>query len=173
MSKTLESLFNLPPAASVKPTADADPTPADVAQTVEDTQTALTAVNDAIDKIDAALPTVKDLTASDTELDAIADLATNSFKDLMDYGMNVDPRVSGTIFQSASAVLGHALTAKMAKMDKKLKMVDLQLKKARLDQAEKSKEGDGSNGVIDGKGTLLDRNELLRAILADASKKDK
>jgi hypothetical protein len=167
MSKNLESLFNLPPAP--KPSdAPADVSAEKAIADSETTKTNLAEINAAIDKIDLALPTVRDLDASDAEMDALADLAENTFKDMIDYGMNVDPRVSGQIFQSASALLGHALTAKMAKMDKKLKMVDLQLKKARLDQATNNK---APADVIEGKGTMLDRNELLRTILADATKK--
>jgi hypothetical protein len=48
----------------------------------------------------------------------------------MDLGMNVDSRWASDIFGVASTMLGHAITAKTAKLNKKLKMVDLQLKKA-------------------------------------------
>jgi hypothetical protein len=167
MSTTLESLFNLPPAPKPSDAAPAA-TPEESLAKSEETKTNLAEINAAIDKIDLALPTVRDLDASDAEMDALAQLAQDTFTDMIDYGMNVDPRVSGQIFQSASTLLGHALTAKMAKMDKKLKMVDLQLKKARLDQATNNK---APADVIEGKGTMLDRNELMRTILADATKK--
>lgn len=126
-------------------------------------------INQAIDKIDIALPTVRDLDASDKEMDDLAALATNTFKDLMDLSFNVEPRFSGPIIQSASSILGHAVTAKMAKMDKKLKMIDLQLKKARLDKM--TKETNSDDNVVNGKGVVLDRNTLLKEILANAAKK--
>lgn len=116
------------------------------------------------------MPTVRDLDASDTEMDEIAALAQSTFTDLVDLSMNVEPRFSGPILQSASTLLGHALTAKMAKMDKKLKMVDLQLKKARLDQAEAK---DPASKAADGEGMIIDRNELIRQILANSKKTDK
>jgi hypothetical protein len=82
--------------------------------------------------------------------------------------MAVEPRFSGVILQTAGTLLGHAITAKTAKLDKKLRMVQLQLQKAKLDhQREKDnkKEEESANDAIDGKGILLDRNELLKSIL--------
>ena len=125
-------------------------------------------IDDAIDKIDAALPGVNSLDTADNELDELADLAKDKFEDLMDLGMQVEARYSGTIFQTAGVLLGHAITAKQAKLDKKLRMVDLQLKKLRLDQVAKKEaaNGDLPQEPVDGKGMILDRNELLRSILA-------
>jgi hypothetical protein len=81
----------------------------------------------------------------------------------MDLGMNVEPRYAGVIFQTAGVLLGHAITAKQAKLDKKLRMVDLQLKKARLDQTA-AKNSDAPTAV-EGQGIVLDRNALLAQIL--------
>jgi hypothetical protein len=52
----------------------------------------------------------------------------------MDLGMNVDSRYSGRIFEVASNFLKNAIDAKSSKIDKKLKMVELQLKKMKLDK---------------------------------------
>jgi hypothetical protein len=79
--------------------------------------------------------------------------------------MNVEARYSGQILQTAGILLGHAITAKQAKIDKKLRMVDLQLKKLRLDQSA-AKNDDGPK-PIDGKAVVLDRNELLKQIIAE------
>lgn len=161
--RKLEELFNLPPndVLGHKTTITEE-----IAEDVEETKATLALVDQAIDKIDIALPTVRDLDASDKEMDDIADLATTSFKDLVDLAMNVEARFSGPILQSASTLLGHAVTAKVAKMDKKLKMIDLQLKKARLDKMP----GETKEAPIDGKGTVVDRTELLREILARTDK---
>ena len=102
--------------------------------TVEQTRAAIVAIDSNIDKIDLALPAVRDLDASDRELDDLADLAKQSYQDLSDLGMNVDSRFAAELFAVAGTMLGHALTAKTTKLNKKLKMIDLQLKKARLDQ---------------------------------------
>ena len=138
---------------------------------IEESKTTLALADEAIDKIDLALPTVRDLDASDAEMDELADLAKNTFTDLIDLSMNVEPRFSGPIIQSASTLLGHAITAKMAKMDKKLKMVDLQLKKARLDQQAANQ--NPADAAVEGKGMVIDRSELLKAILAQNTNQTK
>jgi CRISPR/Cas system CMR-associated protein Cmr5 small subunit len=117
----------------------------------------------ALEKIDNALPQVRGLEASDTELDELAQMAVDSFKDLSDLGMQVDSRFSSEIFSVASNMLGHAITAKTAKLNKKLKMIDLQLKKASLDQKLAGKAEEIENTPV-GEGKALDRNELLKML---------
>ena len=114
-----------------------------------------------LDKIEAALPQVKGLEAADTEMDELAEMATSSYKDLMDLGMQVESRFSSEIFNSASSMLGHAITAKTAKINKKLKMLDLQMKKAQLDQKALAKNEEIEATPL-GEGKSLDRNELLK-----------
>ena len=116
-----------------------------------------------VDKIDAALPTIRDLETSDNELDDIAATARKTFDELMDLGMNVEARFSGEIFNNASRMLDTALTAKTNKINKKLKMVELQLKKATLDA--KNKHDDPASVAADGEGVIMDRNALLNEIL--------
>jgi hypothetical protein len=162
MTKKLESLFNLPPADEVEaeiPTAES----------IEAHRTEIAAIDEAIDKIDAALPTVRDLETADSEMDSLAELAQTKFEELMDLGMQVEARYSGTIFQTAGVLLGHAITAKQAKLDKKLRMVDLQLKKMRLDQTASKKEPE-EDAPVDGKGIVLDRNSLIAQIMSQSKK---
>ena len=158
MTKKLAELFDLPDLP-----ADATAETNEAFQTIQDNKDIMAKVDDAIDKIDLALPTVRDLEASDAEMDELAQLAKEKFEDLMDLGMNMDPRFGGVVFQTAGTLLGHAITAKTAKMDKKLRMVALQLQKARLDH-QMSKDDPGSRAV-DGQGIVLDRNALLEQIL--------
>jgi len=108
---------------------------------------------------------VRDLQASDLEMDDLAKKATESFDELMSLGMNVDSRFAAEIFSVAGAMLGHALTAKQAKLNKKLKMIDLQLKKANLDA--KLLDSDRAPAAQPGQGHVLDRNELLDRLLGD------
>ena len=141
----------------------ADP---DVQQVIEENRSIITEVDAAIDKIDASLPMINDLAAMDSELDELAKLAKDKAEDLLDLGMNVDPRFGGPIMVTAGQLLGHAITAKTAKMDKKLRMISLQLQKARLDhQISKDSKKDYEEEPIDGKGIVLDRNALLASIL--------
>ena len=125
------------------------------------------------DKIAASLPQVKGLgDLSDLELDKLATEAEESYKNLMDLGMNVDSRYSGRIFEVASSMLRNAIDAKGSKIDKKLKMVELQLKKLKIDKTGKDDpEPIESEGVI-----ISDRNELMKKLLKkddpDTNKKD-
>ena len=161
MTQKLSELFNLPPAEEV--------TAEEAEHTIEENREMIAAVDTAIDKIDQALPFVNDLDTSDKELDELSDLAKEKFQDLIDLGMNVEARFSGHILATAGTLLGHAITAKQAKLDKKLRMVDLQLKKARLDlqikQAEEKNDGERLIEAEDGQGVVIDRNELLKQIL--------
>jgi hypothetical protein len=165
MTKKLENLFDLPSSTEQSYSTGTD------TLTAEEAQTAISSINTAIDKIDSALPAVRDLDASDTELDEIADLAKDKFEDLMDLGMNVDSRFASEIFSVASTMLGHALTAKTAKLNKKLKMIDLQLRKARLDQTNNNDDSDV--GVTTAEGHVLDRNEILDRLLGDRRQNNK
>ena len=158
MTKKLSELFDLPEIPSTDSAENSE-----VLQTIAENREAIARVDEAIDKIDLALPTVRDLEASDQEMDELADLAKSKFEDLMDLGMNMDPRFGGVVFQTAGTLLGHAITAKTAKMDKKLRMVQLQLQKARLDH-QMSKDNPDDQ-PINGQGVVLDRNELLNQIL--------
>jgi hypothetical protein len=152
MTRKLESLFDLPASMSDELT---DP--------VTQPQTNLESLPDtlaALDKIESALPAVRGLESSDAEMDELANMAVKEFNNLLDLGMNVDSRYASEIFGVASQMLGHAITAKTAKVNKKLRMIDLQLKKAKLDQDTNKEEA-----LPVGQGTVLDRNELLASLL--------
>lgn len=162
MTKKLEELFNLD-TADHDSGIDVDTQPTQLPNSEQ--QLILSDLEDTLDKIDVALPTVRGLDASDQEMDELADLAKSKFEDLMDLGMNVESRFSGQIFQTAGVLLGHAITAKQAKLDKKLRMIDLQLKKMRLDHQKQTSTDDIAHNSIDGEGTVIDRNTLLAQIL--------
>lgn len=165
MTKKLEDLFDLPSS-----TADTDETVPDIAAT----QYAITEIDNAIDKIDAALPGVRDLEASDGDMDELAQKATETFDDLMDLGMQVDSRYASEIFAVAGAMLGHALTAKTAKMNKKLKMIQLQLQKAKLDLDREKRTGDNEpESVETAEGQVLSRNDLLDRLIGTRDQKNK
>lgn len=160
MTRKLEELFNMGGADEEQEIEKTDDTETKkTIQQYEKTQSD-------IDIIDAALPMVKDLESNDKEMDEIADAAKSAFNDLMDLGMNVEARYAGKIYESAAQMLGHQITAKNAKIDKKLKMIEMQLKKRRLDQQEKNNE---NHDVEDGNGVEMDRNALLKLLRKDKS----
>jgi len=159
MTKKLEELFDLP---VTEPESDSEPA-------INETRSALVAIDETIDKIDAALPAVRDLDASDTEMDELASKATKTFDELMDLGMNVDSRFASEIFAVAGTMLGHALTAKTAKMNKKIKMIELQMKKLKLDQDK----GDDDSPAETSQGQVLNRHDLLERLLATRTQNNK
>jgi hypothetical protein len=152
MTKKLEELFDLPQSdPDHEPlVSDEDDLPAPVPSTQDGLGV--------LDKINEALPAVRGLEASDKEMDQLAEMAVSTYQDLVDLGMNVESRFSSEIFSVASSLLGHAITAKNAKMNKKLKMIELQLRKAKLDM-------DRGDDVATAQGSVLDRNELLEKLL--------
>ena len=161
MTKRLEELFELP--VQEKEINESFIEKAEFSAITTDTLNNL-------EKIENALPQVKGLEASDGEMDELASLATNSYKDLMDLGMQVDSRFASEIFNSAGTMLGHAITAKTAKLNKKLKMIELQLKKAALDHKMSEKTEELDNTPM-GSGQALDRNELLKMLSAKTADK--
>jgi len=115
-----------------------------------------------LDKISAALPQVKGLgELADKELNEVAEKSMNAYEDLMDLGMNVESRYSGRVFEVAGNMLKTNLDAKVAKLDKKLKMVELQLKKEKIDKDG----GESPDGIVSGEGYVVtDRNSLLEKL---------
>jgi hypothetical protein len=149
MTKNLENFFNLPTAE----------------ETEELSQAELVEVLKEAEEIDDKMKGIVDLSSSDKEMDDIADKAMETFKDLMDLGMNVDARAAAPIFEAATKLMGHAVTAKTAKIDKKLKLLDIELKKRRLDHQIAQDTGNNDDpSDVEGTGRILDRNELLRII---------
>ena len=151
-AKKLEDLLNLPESRHI-----IDNESATVEPEVEET---IVRSHKELDKIAAALPQVKGLgDIGDTELDEVSSKSIAAYDDLMDLGMNVESRYSGRIFEVAGQMLKINLDSKVAKLDKKLKMVELQLKKEKLD---KDNAHNLSNDIVEAEGYVVsDRNSLL------------
>jgi cell fate (sporulation/competence/biofilm development) regulator YlbF (YheA/YmcA/DUF963 family) len=160
MTKKLEELLNLPESKEiVDDVRSAEKKRAKETAVVEQENTKRDIAE--FDKIASALPQVQGLgELADTELNDIAQRALDAYEDLMDLGMNVEARYSGRVFEVAGNMLKTSLDAKVAKIDKKLKMVELQLKKEKPD-----KEDNNDSGMIDGKGYVVtDRNSLIERL---------
>ena len=153
MTKKLEELLNLP--TDDEPLIE--PTSVETIPTIN-----LEERLEEFDKIAAALPRVKGLgDMADVELDALANKAEQAYDDLMDLGMQVDPRYGSRMFEIAAQMMNAAITAKTNKIDKKLKMVDLQLKKLAIDK----KHGSNGGDTVEGQGYILtDRNSILEKL---------
>ena len=169
MNKKIEDVFDLPPMESQ--TNSSYPTDE------EEQDTGLNLIKmqeqlDVADKIDKALPMVRDLETLDSDMDKYADKAMHAFQDLMDLGQNVEDRHAAGIFDTASKMMTNAITAKTAKMDKKLKMVQLQLQKAKFDAQEAK--ANGKDDTIQGEAEEFeDRNSLINAVIQKMGKPDK
>jgi hypothetical protein len=167
MSRKIEEVFDLPPMNERE----------EIEQPIQEEETGfdldkLRETMETVDKIDAALPAVRDLEALDHEMDDYAKQAINAFQDLMDLGQNVEDRHAAPVFDSASKMMTNAITAKTAKMDKKLKMIEMQMRKRKLDLEEKklehqiAKENAKGETAIEGEAEeFFDRSSLLNDLV--------
>ena len=160
MTKKLEELLNLPESQDIVKEEEKKDKKVSKKQEKEN-KTALRDISE-FDKIAAAPPKVEGLgEMGDQELDDIGQRAVTAYEDLMDLGMNVESRYSARIFEVAGNMLKTGLDAKSAKLDKKLKMVDLQLKKQKQDSKGESE----NTNLVQGEGYIIsDRNSLLEKL---------
>lgn len=151
MTKKLEDLFNL---------ADKEEVPEVPVKEHEDVKD-LDKSYKQVEEITKSLPVIPELDNLDEkELDDLSKKAEDAYDDLMDLGMNVEVRYAGRIFEVAGTMMKNAIDAKAAKIDRKLKAVDLQLKKYKID-----KENTGEDDVLQGQGFVItDRNELIKKL---------
>ena len=150
MTKKLEELFNLP-------SQDQDLEEQIVPEYVplEQAQEQL----DLAKKIDNALPQISGVDTTDQDMDIYADKAVKAFDDLMQLGYNVEDRHAAHVFAAAHAMLKNAIDAKNSKADRKLRAVELQLKKLRLDQQQDNNQK--PNTIETEQVIRIDRNSLL------------
>lgn len=155
MTKKLEDLFNLEEKNKKPLVHEPVENPHEDVQSLHDTYKA-------VETITRDLPQIRELdNLEEKELDNLAAKAEQAYDDLMDLGMNVEVRYAGRIFEVASSMMTNAINAKTAKIDKKLKAVDLQLKKLKIDKDS----NEDPNDVINGQGYVItDRNELLKKL---------
>ena len=108
MTEKLAELFDLPPASK------------EVAE-------ALHSANE----LEASVPQEPD-DAMDRELDELAEKAVETFENLNSLGMNVEARFAAPIFEASAKMLATAVTAKLGKVQKKLKQTEIALKAQKL-----------------------------------------
>jgi len=161
MTKKMEDFFNLPPIdAQVVEEELPQKTKEQLLVEAKEIYAALTIA----ERVDLALPTVTDLDIHEAEMDDIAKKAVKTFEDLIVLGGNVPDLHAGKIYEVAGQMLKTALEAKNAKAERKLKMIDLQLKKVRAEQIDFEQ---GNHDHRHSNGGEFDRNELLRYIVSN------
>lgn len=177
MTKKLEEEFNLPPIEDFKLVEQDDqseePTIESANREIMVTQGSM----ELTDRVDAAIPMVQGLEQLDRELDEYASKAMQTFEELVDLGKNVEDRHAAPIFDSASKMLTAALQAKQAKINKKLDILNIQLKKAKLDLDTRKldaslKDDEDEPEEISGK-VVSGRTEMLAELMANLKKNDK
>lgn len=161
MTKKLEETFNINP---VEEDDKVEETP-----TIEESRDLTEILSTEIsttEKIDASLPMVQGLNEHDKDMDDIHQRAINTFEELISLGMNVEVHAGAKLMETANQMLKTAMEAKDSKVDRKLKMLNLQLQKAKLDLAQDKEDKKSKiDDEIESEGSVvLDRNELLKRL---------
>ena len=167
MTKKLEETFNIDP---VEEQAKETPTIEESRDFTEILSSELANT----DKIDASLPMVQGLNEHDKDMDDIHEKAINTFEELISLGMNVEVHAGAKLMETANQMLKTAMEAKDSKVDRKLKMLNLQLNKAKLDLAvEKEEKKNKTEDDFETEGSVvMDRNDLLKRLAAAQQKID-
>lgn len=146
--KMLEETFDMPSIEDSDLDQDTAPTADELAEALENAK-----------DLEKQFNRMNHYDQHDQEMDELAELAVEAHKNLQDLGMNVEIRHAGEIFSSSSQMLKIAVDAKNNKVEKKLKLLKLQLDKMKIDLANNK-----DSGVVEGTAVKLDRNELLEQL---------
>lgn len=166
--RKLEETFNIAPTDinDIENPIEEDDTP-----TVEESTDMMEIIQTSLaetDKIDNALPAVRDLDEHDKDMDEIHKRALSKFDEVFDLGMNVEVHAGAKLLETANQLLKTAMEAKDSKVDRKLRMINLQMQKARLDEQirkEDNRMAKDNNEEIETEGSItVDRNELLKRL---------
>lgn len=157
MTKKLEELFGLPHYAE----DDSSDSAMTYHELEEDAKQVLADMSNS-DKIDAVLDSIEGFQKHDTEMDEIASKAIKTYEDLAHLGMGCSEQAAGKIFEVAANMLKVALEAKDAKVSKKLRLLDMKLKKEKMDRdALKNMPASPEETAETG---LMSRSEIMRLI---------
>lgn len=164
--KKLEEVLNLPPMEKNFQEQEDDSSETSLAEL----ENSLVTVEE---KVEAALTAVSELNEHDSEMDRIAREAMESYEEFKQFGMNSSDVHAAKILDSATAMLKTALEARNSKAERRMKTLDLQMKKMRLD-LQKAKEAGGGRDVS--QGGSFNREDLLKMLAnptEDSSDSDK
>lgn len=113
------------------------------------------------EKIDAALPSISGLEVHDREMDDISKRAIDAYDELVHLGRASPVMYSCKVYEVAGQVLKTAMDARDSKINKKIKLLELQMKKMKLDDDT----GNGKRSDDEG----LDRNAIFDMIKNSAT----
>lgn len=170
MRTKLHEFFDLPDDGQL-PESDED----EQEITLEQAEETIAEFEQKLDKIKI----VEDLLEADKEFDTLAELATEKFKEVSDLGMQVEANHAGKILGAASTLLGLAISAKSAKINKKLKIMELKMKELTASKPAQSKSSSTTPLGDQAKGSdqiepsepvqIIDRTEMLRKLTEQAA----
>lgn len=111
------------------------------------------------------LKDIPDITSRKAHLDRLADLAEKRFEDIFDRAFNCEDRFASEMINAANAMLKIALDAHAKIIDSDVKLVDLQIKKDKieveLNMKPKEKPPELGEKDVSGAGVAMSRNELM------------
>lgn len=116
-----------------------------------------------LDKVDAALPQVTGLDKVSAELDDYAKKSIGAFEDIMHIAKSTNDKDAPLMFDSAAKMMKNAINATQQKINAKLKVVELQMKKQQ--QSASTPNDEVSENKIVG-----NRAELLKTLVAEVRK---
>ena len=161
LNKKVEESLDMMPASDLRDIIDDK----EVISNSKETKQELVDRLSAMEKLDVSSPNINGLEEHEEEMNQISAKAMQSFKDLMDLGLQVNDNAAGRMFEVAATMLKIAHDSSSAKADRKLKILDMLMKKAKLDNDVDPSKGQGGDGVT------LDREEILKQI-RDAAKNE-
>lgn len=111
------------------------------------------------------LKDIPDITKRKAHLDRLAELAESRFEDIFDRAFNCEDRFASEMINAANAMLKIALDAHSKIIDSDVKLVDLQIKKDKIEVELNLKPKDKNPALgerdVSGNGVSVSRNELL------------
>ncbi len=141
MTKSLEDELNLPRIADALKELEQQDSKEDQENqlmTPEEISKALANMSE----LSRSLKTNDDFSENETKLDDLQDAAVKAHQDLLDAGFNVDPKNAEAFLAPATQFLSIALDSEKQKIDRKIKLLKLQLETDKLELAREKLELD-------------------------------
>lgn len=119
---------------------------------------------DQAEELDGLLSNITGLDQHDSEMDDIVAKAMNTYEELVHLGRNSPVMYSCKVYEVAGNLLKTAMDARDSKLSKKMKLIDMKLKKLKIDADNKKKSNVGEDDDGD---SSLSRNDILDLLKED------